>query len=257
MLTSVVTGASSGIGAELSLNLLKNGYKVVMISRSYNKMKEIIPKEYMDNTHVIKCDLTNDLDCLNACNNANEYLDNKLDLLVNNAGGSIINTTLSNTDIDTWNWHFKLNVTSTFLLSKYFTPSLANAKGNIVNISSIASHKPFIQQMPYCVSKAALDQLTQCMAIELGNQGIRVNGIRPSTLKTNFRLNAGASMDEANKFYNHPGWKDLHLNINSVGTTQNVIDLIMFLADNNKASWITGQNIDIDGGFTLQTPKLK
>lgn len=205
---------------------------------------------------------------LNDVNNGN------LDLLVNNCGGAKLKIDLENCDLDTWYYHMNLNVTSTFLMSQLFIPQLSyncntdckndenentreNSNGNqssIVNIGSISGIRPYSGSFAYCVSKAAVDQITQCAAMELAPKKIRVNCIRPSTIRTDFHKNAGMSQSQADGYYNSVG--QFHMTTNTVGDVNDVIEMILFLADNDKSKWITGQSITLDGGRLLQTPAL-
>ena len=258
-LASVVTGASSGIGAALSKRLLNDGWKVAMISRSIDKMENLISNhEQRNNAIIIGADLSDSTECKNACQKVSEWLisgDNKLDLLVNNAGAAKLNTTLENVDIDSWNWSFNLNVTSAMLMSKYLHEHMLdnNNNGSIINMGSISGVQPFVGSLSYCTCKAAIDHMTRCMALELKDKGIRVNCIRPSTIETNFHENGGWTKEKAKDYYNKTA--SLH-NTGLIGDVNDVIELILFFADYKKSRWITGQCVTMDGGRLLMSPNF-
>ena len=141
-----------------------------------------------------------------------------------------------------------LNVTSAMLMTKHLYSSLVNTNGNIINISSIAGVQPYFDTFSYCIAKAAMDQMTKCMALELKDKSIRVNCIRPSTTETNFFQNMGLSKDEIRRYYE--ATEKMH----KVIDVNHVIELVLFLADNTKSNWITGECINIDGGRLLLSP---
>ena len=123
-------------------------------------------------------------------------------------------------------------------------PSLIERKGNIVNLSSVTGTRAFPGVLAYCVSKAAIDQLTHCAALELAPRGVRVNAVNPGVVRTNLHLNSGMSQEAYEAFLER--CKTTHP-LGRVGTPEEIADLILFLAS-SKASWITGETFAIDGG---------
>ncbi|MCK5077355.1 MAG: SDR family oxidoreductase, partial [Calditrichia bacterium] len=128
--------------------------------------------------------------------------------------------------------------------SQLCLPSIIERKGNIVNVSSVTGVRAFPGILSYCSSKAALDQMTHCMALELAEDEVRVNAVNPGVTITNLHKNSG--MDEKtyaafleNSKKSHP--------LGRPGEAKEVAELILFLAS-EKASWITGVTYSIDGG---------
>jgi len=137
-----------------------------------------------------------------------------------------------------------INLRSPFRLIQLALPFLIERRGNIINISSITGIRAFPNVLAYCVSKAGIDQMTHCAALELAPKGVRVNSINPGVVVTN--LHRAGGMEEAayRSFLEHS--KTTHP-IGRVGNPEEVAELILFLAS-EKAGWITGVSYSIDGG---------
>ena len=228
---ALITGASSGMGGHLCKTLLDVDWKVIMISRNAEKMKENIPSDKENNAFLISVDLSNMSECEKACKQLTEYLTDKckstLNLMVHAAGASKPGLTIDKCSLDDWNWQINLHVTSLFMLTKYCTPFLVKhmflfmiflskiiigniqlmynitkekGEGSIVNISSIVTSTPFIDATTYAVAKGAVDTFTKCAALELGSKKIRVNCVAPGVVKTNFGVNMGFPKEGADAF---------------------------------------------------------
>ena len=113
-----------------------------------------------------------------------------IDVLVN-AAGHISTGTIENTSLEAWDDMMNINVRAAFQLMQKALPSLIERRGNIVNVSSVTGLRAFPGVLAYCVSKAALDQLTRCAALELAAKGVRVNAVNPGVVVTRF-TNAAA-----------------------------------------------------------------
>jgi len=137
-----------------------------------------------------------------------------------------------------------INVRSVYYLMQKVIPSLEKTRGNIVNISSIAGSRAFPGVMAYCISKAAVDQLTRCAALELAEKGIRVNAVNPGVVVTNLHKRGGMSDEAYEAFLENA--KRTHP-LGRPGEAREVADLVAFLAS-VKAGWITGVTYEIDGG---------
>jgi NAD(P)-dependent dehydrogenase (short-subunit alcohol dehydrogenase family) len=127
------------------------------------------------------------------------------------------------------------------------TLHLIETKGNIVNVSSVTGLRSFPGVLAYCVSKAALDQLTRCAALELAPKGVRVNAVNPGVVVTEIHKRGGMSEADYEKFLEHS--KTTHP-LGRVGDPKEIAELIFYLAS-EKASWITGGTYQIDGGRAL------
>jgi NAD(P)-dependent dehydrogenase (short-subunit alcohol dehydrogenase family) len=242
--TALITGATSGIGHATLIKFINEKFFVIAVGRNENKLKEI-KEAYQNQVDVFKCDVSKAEERINLV----EYLKSKnyeLDVLVNSAG-ILRNGTIENTSLSSWNEMIETNLTSTFHLMNLCIPLLEKRKGAIVNVSSVTGLRSFPNVLAYCVSKAGVDHLTRCSALELAPKGIRVNAVNPGVVVTNCHLNSGMDKETYSKFLEHS--KTTHP-IGRVGNPEEIADLIFFLAS-EKASWITGETIAIDGGRHL------
>ena len=251
---ALVTGASSGIGADLVQRLLNEKWKVILVARSVDKMQEICKNFDKSSYLIIKCDVTDSSQIKKACEKTNEYCNNKLDLLVNNAGAAhAFDFTIDNCTVDEWDWTMNVNLRQVFLFTKYLKSSLINCGKNasIVNIGSIAGSRPFPNLTAYCVAKAGMNHLTRCNALELSSYGVRCNCIQPATVKTGWHAAAGIKSDKLETYYKNGD--SLHP-IGRIGYPKDIVNMTMFLANVEQSGWITGECIMMDGGRCLVSP---
>jgi NAD(P)-dependent dehydrogenase (short-subunit alcohol dehydrogenase family) len=124
------------------------------------------------------------------------------------------------------------------------TPALIESKGNIINVSSVTGLRAFPGVLAYCVSKAGLDQLTRCAALELAAKGVRVNAVNPGVVVTEIHKRGGMNEDQYSAFLERS--KQTHP-LGRVGQAREIAELIFYLSS-DKASWITGATYSIDGG---------
>mmetsp|Transcript_28461 Transcript_28461/g.46737 ORF Transcript_28461/g.46737 Transcript_28461/m.46737 type:complete len:293 (+) Transcript_28461:11-889(+) len=246
---ALVTGASSGMGKHLCQTLLDVNWTVIMVSRDLQKMKANIAETKKTNAVVFSADLSNPVETNNCCQEISKYLDEKcnssLHLLVHAAGAGKPGLSIDKCSLNDWNWQMNLHVTALFVLTKCFTPYLAKVKGNVVNISSIVTETPFMDATCYAVSKGAVNTFTKCSALELAPHGIRVNCIAPGVIKTDFGVNMGFPKKNADEFV------AASTNFNPLqryGTCDDITQMVLFLADDEKSGFITGQIIKVDGG---------
>lgn len=242
----LVTGATSGIGRAVAVRFVKSGARVMATGRN------------VDALNVLKEELTNGLEPEAIEVMAGDVTDDgfrrqlvektvarfeRLDVLVN-AAGFIASGTIENTSLEDYDRMMDVNVRSVFHLTQLAVPHLETTKGNIVNVSSVTGLRAFPGILSYCVSKAGVDQLTRCVALELAAKGIRVNAVNPGVVVTNLHRNSGMQEDAYARFLEHS--KTTHP-MGRVGESREVADLIAFLAS-KEAGWITGDTVSIDGG---------
>ncbi|HQU82814.1 MAG TPA: SDR family oxidoreductase [Pyrinomonadaceae bacterium] len=241
---AVITGASSGIGRAAALIFAANGAKVAAVARNEKELN-LLREEAKQNGGNVKpylCDLreTRQVDRL-----VTEITDHfgQIDVLVN-AAGIIANGSIENTSLDIWDKMMDINLRSVFYLMQKCVPFLEKTKGNVVNVSSVTGTRAFPNVLAYCVSKAAIDQLTRCSALELAPKGVRVNAINPGVVVTNLHKRGGMAEADYEKFLENA--KNTHP-LGRAGKPEEAAELIYFLAS-EKADWITGATYEIDGG---------
>ncbi len=164
-----------------------------------------------------------------------------------NAAGIIGSGTVESTTDAAWDTMMDINARAPFRLMRAAVPALTASRGTVVNVSSVTGIRSFPGVLAYCVSKAAIDQLTRCAALELAPKGIRVNAVNPGVVVSNLHRRGG--MDEENyaKFLTRS--RETHP-LGRPGEATEIADLIFFLAS-DASGWITGETISIDGGRHL------
>ena len=240
----IVTGASSGIGRASALLFAKNGSNVIAVGRNAKELGAL-RDDAQGKKGSVKVHLADIREHSQVDRLVNDTVQNfgQIDVLVNSAG-IIMNGTIENTTLDDWDKMFDINLRSVFFLTQKCIPHLEKTKGNIVNVSSVAGTRSFPNVLAYCVSKAGVDQLTRCAALELAPKGIRVNAVNPGVVVSNLHKRGGMADEEYQKFLKNS--KNTHP-LGRVGEAKEVAELIYFLAS-EKASWITGATYEIDGG---------
>lgn len=235
---AIVSGGSRGIGASIVETLASSGFNVVLNYRfSADKANDIASK--FSNVVTFQADVSDYAQVKSLV----DFTISKfglIDLLVNNAGIDFINT-LSDTSDSDFDKVLKNNLYSAFYLSKEVSPYMINAKsGLIINISSIWGIVGASCEMAYSVSKAGLDAMTKSLAKELGPSNIRVNSIAPGIIDTD--MNSFLSKEELSEIVND-------IPLERIGLPSDVADTVLFLEKN---SYITGQVIQVTGGWNLQ-----
>jgi NAD(P)-dependent dehydrogenase (short-subunit alcohol dehydrogenase family) len=235
---AIVTGATSGIGMATAHRFAEQGARVAAVGRK----KDVLAKVARQNIKTYAVDLLNEQDTSRFVKDVVADFGG-IDILVN-AAGIIANGTIENTTLPDYDLMMNINVRSVFQLMQVALPSIIERKGNIVNVSSVTGLRAFPNVLAYCVSKAAVDQLTRCAALELAARGVRVNAINPGVVRTNLHLNSGMNEDAYAAFVERS--KTTHP-LGRIGQPEEIADLILFLAS-SKAGWITGVTYSIDGG---------
>ena len=167
----------------------------------------------------------------------------RLDILVNSAG-IVEFGTIETTSLEQYDRMMNITVRAAYQLTMLCVPHLIASRGNIVNVSSVTGTRSFPGVLAYCMAKAAVDQMTNCTALELASKGVRVNSVNPGVIVTEVHKRGGLSDDAYAKFLEHS--KSTHP-LGRVGDAEEVAQAIAFLASSN-ASFITGEHLHIDGG---------
>jgi 3-oxoacyl-[acyl-carrier protein] reductase len=218
--TALVTGASRGIGKAISDQLKEDGIHVICPRRDEMDLSSLDSvRSWLNNNH------------------------ESIDILVNNAGENPV-ALLEKITEASWDRTFDVNLTAPMLLIQHFTREMKRRNwGRIINISSCYSLVAREGRAPYSASKAALNALTRAVALEYGNDGILVNSVCPGFVDTDLtqKNNSSEQLKElAGK-----------IPLNRLAHPFEIANLVSFLAS-EKNTYITGQTIAIDGGFTIQ-----
>tara|TARA_B100000902_G_C27181440_1_gene849133 strand:- start:239 stop:1000 length:762 start_codon:yes stop_codon:yes gene_type:complete len=233
---AIVTGAARGIGLATALLFNENGYKVAIVDNDKDEIDNLSFKNKDIKTFCFDISNNNELEKM-----YNQILEwhNRIDVLVNNAGVADFGN-IEETDFKRWNEVMNTNLNGVFLCSQKVITHLKKTNGNIVNIASISGLRASTLRVAYGTSKAAVIQLTKQQAAELGEYGIRVNCIAPGPVKTKLAM-AVHTQDIIEAYHDA-------IPLNRYGTEQEITNGIYFLAS-EKASYITGQILAVDGGF--------
>lgn len=235
--TALVTGAGSGIGRDLVKRLVALGCKVIAVSQTQAKL-DSLREELGDLVVPIACNLA---DWDETETRLKPYCDS-VDYLVNNAGYAHMKPLeeIPRSEIDKI---LNINVRAPILLSQMVGKAMKERQsGVIVNVSSVASMKAENKHVPYAASKAALDMITNCCALEFGPYNVRVNSVNPTLVWT----------DMAKTNWTDPKARNALLAkipLNKFAEIREVVDPIIFLLS-SEASMISGANIPIDGGLS-------
>ncbi|XP_074640033.1 3-oxoacyl-[acyl-carrier-protein] reductase FabG-like [Tubulanus polymorphus] len=247
---ALITGASSGIGAATAVLFSKLGSKVILTGRNENNLK--VTADNCDGAHkpfLCPGDLTNDSDVVKIMKKSLEH-HGKLDILVNNAG--IMGTgSIENTPLEQFDKLMATNMRQVYHLTMLAVPHLIKTQGNIVNVSSVNGLRAFAGVLPYCVSKAAVDQFTRCVALDLAPKNVRVNSVNPGVVVTELQKRGGLDEQAYLQFLERS--KTTHA-LGRPGQPDEVAQTIAFLASDN-ASFITGATLPVDGGRQAMCPR--
>lgn len=243
--TAVVTGASRGLGEAIARTLAEDGARVILAARSEENLQEIAAT-LPNNPVVIATDLSEPDSAKTLAAEILKVTDS-VDILVNNAGvggrqqmGSVTPELID--------FVIGINVRNLILLTSELTDALANARGNVVNISSIAAYAGIVGQIVYSTSKGAVNSFTRNASIDLGRKGVRVNAIAPGVIddgmwKTAFEM--GVDREKTMESMKHM----LPLE-GRWGSAQDIANAVAWFAS-DKAGYVTGQVLRVDGGMTI------
>jgi len=234
----LVTGASGGIGNDLVKKYLSLGGNVMGTGTNAEKL-DLLKKNY-PSVKVKKFDIADH-------SRIEEFIENVtlelggLDILINNAGTNVDNLSLRMKD-EEWKKVIDINLTSTFLLSKYaIKKMLKNKFGRVVNITSVVGHTGNVGQSNYAASKAGIIGMSKSLAIEYAKKNITVNCVSPGFIVSNMTMNIAEKV----KMY-----LTSRIPMGKLGSGEDVSNCAAFLSS-DQASYITGETIHVNGGMYM------
>jgi len=242
--TIVITGVSSGIGEATAKLFRESGWMVIGISRRK-------PSGAGSPDHFIAADLA-DPESPGRILEGIKALTGEVHALVNNAAYQVCKP-LVETTAEEWDKVFGTNVRAAFLLMRLLHPYLKKSGGAVINVSSVHAIATSADIAAYASSKGALLALTRAAALEFGRDGIRVNALIPGAVDTPM-LRDGLSRGHVKGATTQQRVDDLgakHVG-GRIGTPAEIAQAVMFLADNEKSSFMTGQALVVDGGATAR-----
>ena len=235
----IVTGASGGIGNSIVKKLSEAGSNVLATGTRLEKLEEL--KSKFNKIKILKFDISETDKIEDFLERASNELGNPLDCLVNNAGITKDNLAIR-MSIDEWRRVIDVNLTSTFLLSKFAVKKmLKNKSGKIINITSIVGHTGNLGQANYTASKAGIVAMSKSLAIEYAKKNININCISPGFIKTAMTDKIDSKIKEmiVSKI---PSAR--------LGEPEDIANAVLFLAS-NQSDYINGETLHVNGGMYM------
>lgn len=183
---AIITGGSRGIGKAISLVFAREGAKVVVVGRKLPRCNEVVDQINQEDGEAIsiQADVTSEADVARMTRQTKDKYQ-RIDILVNNAAVNLPYKTVTELTLDQWNWILNVNLTGPFLCSRSVIPGMiAQRSGKIINLASIGGRHGAAGRTPYRATKAAIINLTECIAAEVKEFGIDVNAICPGAVDT-------------------------------------------------------------------------
>ena len=235
----IITGASGGIGNSIVQKLYENGANILASGTKIEKLEKL--KIKFQNIKVLKFDISENDKIDNFVENCISELGGNLDCIVNNAGITKDNLAIR-VNLDEWTKVIEVNLTSTFLLSKFaIKKMLKNKSGKVINITSVVGHTGNFGQANYTASKAGIVAMSKSLALEYAKKNININCISPGFIKTNMT----EKIDE--KF------KEMIISkIPSarLGEPEDIANAVLFLAS-KQSNYINGETLHVNGGLYM------
>ena len=234
----LITGASGGIGNDLVKKFVSLGANVLGTGTKAEKL-DLIKKKY-PNIKVKKFDISEHSRIEEFIENVNLELGG-LDILINNAGTNIDNLSLRMKD-EEWKKVIDINLTSTFLLSKYAIKKMLKSKfGRVVNVTSIVGHTGNLGQANYSASKAGIIGMSKSLAVEYAKKNITINCVSPGFIVSDMTMNIA---EKVKLFLTS------RIPMGKLGTGEDVSNCVAFLSSES-ASYVTGETIHVNGGMYM------
>lgn len=249
----LITGSSHGIGAAAAIAFAKEGYNVGVNANKNPQGAEQVAAEcrkYGVEAEVFVCDVSKHDMCKEMIEKFIERF-GSIDVLVNNAGGALQipggpDGEFKDMPMEYWDSQIALNLSSAAYCARYAAPDMIKkgTQGSIINISSIHSEVTWVHRrmLPYSAGKGGLNMFTKALGVELIKYGINVNGIAPGLVFT--KLAERYSQEDLASF-------SRKIPYGNGGMANDIVPMILFLADKEKSKFIVGQTIFIDGGQSI------
>ena len=235
----IVTGASGGIGNSIIKKLSENNAEILASGTKVEKLEEL--KSQFNNVKTLKFDISQSDQIEEFIENASEELGGNIDCLVNNAGVTEDNLAIR-MSLNEWKKVIDINLTSTFLLSKFAIKKMLKKKnGKIINITSVVGHTGNLGQSNYSASKAGIVAMSKTLAIEYAKKNININCISPGFIKT-------AMTDKIDEKF-----KEIIISkIPSarLGEPEDIANAVLFLAS-DQSNYINGETLHVNGGMYM------
>ena len=235
----IVTGASGGIGNSIIKRLNEEGANILASGTRIEKLEEL--KKNFEGIKILKFDILQSDKIEEFIENATKELGGSLDCIVNNAGITQDNLAIR-MSLDEWQKVIDINLTSTFLMSKFsIKKMLKNKSGKIVNITSVVGHTGNVGQANYTASKAGIIAMSKSLAIEYAKKNININCISPGFIKT-------AMTDKIDDKFK----ETIISKIPSarLGEPDDIANAVVFLSS-NQSSYINGETLHVNGGMYM------
>ncbi len=233
----ILTGATGGIGSSILDTLISLNANVVATGTNEKKLEEL--KKKYKNLICIKQDISAHDELEEFINNSNSKLGDRIDILINNAGITKDNLTIR-MDNEEWKKVIDINLTSTFLLSKYVIKKMLKKKfGKIINITSVVGHTGNLGQANYSASKGGVSSMSKSLSLEYAKKNIMINCIAPGFIETSMT-------EKINEDYKTQLKSKIPLD--RFGTPQDIANCTAFLCS-DLSNYITGETIHVNGGM--------
>ena len=236
-LNIILTGATGGIGGAILEKLKNLDANIIATGTNQEKLDKINSK--FENVIVKKFDISEHSLINSFIDECNETFNNKIDVLINNAGITSDNLTIRISD-EEWNKVIKVNLSSTFLISKFVIKKmLKNKNGKIINITSVVGHTGNVGQANYSASKAGLIGMSKSLAMEYGKKNIKINCISPGFIKSDMTDKISDNFKQS---------LQEKISLNRFGVPDDVANAVVFLSS-DLSDYITGETIHVNGGM--------